>query len=168
MPTTLVEIFRDSETHHRLSLFDLADLKELETRLFEKNGKPYLKCLATDKDRPAKPEEIVRQLWIKKLLTQYGYPKSRIAVEHPVKFGSETKRAASLLAVYRSSRFASNRFRSAANSATNARCSASGGMGFSIFTQLVAPKFNEGVSRQGAKPQRFFLVAPKHSEGGNR
>lgn len=93
MPTTLVEIFRDSETHHRLSLFDLAAVKELEAALFKKNGKPYLKCLATDKDRPAKPEEIVRQLWIKKLLTQYGYPKSRIAVEHPVKFGSETKRA---------------------------------------------------------------------------
>jgi hypothetical protein len=43
MPTTPVEIFRDSETHHRLSLFDLADLKELETALFEKNGKPYLR-----------------------------------------------------------------------------------------------------------------------------
>jgi len=26
MPTTLIEIFRDSETHHRLSLFDLAEL----------------------------------------------------------------------------------------------------------------------------------------------
>jgi hypothetical protein len=26
MPMTIVEIFRDSETHHRLSLFDLADL----------------------------------------------------------------------------------------------------------------------------------------------
>ncbi len=93
MPTTLVEIFRDSEMHHRLSLFDLPELKSIEAGLFEKNGKPYLKCLATDKDRPAKPEEIVRQLWIKKLLTQYGYPKSRLAIEHPVKFGSETKRA---------------------------------------------------------------------------
>ena len=64
MPTTLIEIFRDSETHHRLSLFDLPELKAIEAGLFEKNGKPYLKCLATDKERPAKPEEIVRQLWI--------------------------------------------------------------------------------------------------------
>ena len=93
MQMTLVEIFRDSETHHRLSLFDLADLKTIEARLFEKNGKPYLKCLATDKDRPAKPEEIVRQLWIHKLINQYGYPKARLAIEHPVAFGSETKRA---------------------------------------------------------------------------
>ena len=29
MATTIVEIFRDSETHHRLSLFDLADLMRL-------------------------------------------------------------------------------------------------------------------------------------------
>ncbi|MDB6023833.1 MAG: Type restriction modification system, Methylase [Verrucomicrobiales bacterium] len=93
MPTTLIEIFRDSETQHRLSLFDFADLKGLESQVFEKNGKPYLKCLATDKDRPAKPEEIVRQLWIKRLLSQYGYPKKRLAIEHPVSFGSETKRA---------------------------------------------------------------------------
>lgn len=93
MPTTLIEIFRDSDTHHRLSLFELPVLKAIEALLFEKNGKPYLKCLATDRDRPAKPEEIVRQLWIHKLMNQYGYPKSRIAVEHPVAFGSETKRA---------------------------------------------------------------------------
>jgi len=93
MPTTLVEIFRDSETHHRLSLFDQPALKIIEALLFEKNGKPHIKCLATDKDRPAKPEEIVRQLWIHKLINQYGYPKSRIAIEHPVASGSETKRA---------------------------------------------------------------------------
>ena len=90
---TINEIFRDSDTHHRLSLFDLADLKIIEGGIFDKDGKPYLKCLATDKDRPAKPEEIVRQLWIRKLMIQYGYPKSRITAEHPVAFGSETKRA---------------------------------------------------------------------------
>jgi hypothetical protein len=32
---------------------------------FEKNGRPYIACLAPDKDRPARPEQIVRQLWIK-------------------------------------------------------------------------------------------------------
>ncbi len=35
------------------SLFDLADLQSIEAARFEKNGKPYLKYLATDKDRPA-------------------------------------------------------------------------------------------------------------------
>ena len=42
MPTTLVEIFRDSETHHRLSLFDQPALKIIEAMLFDKNGKPYV------------------------------------------------------------------------------------------------------------------------------
>ena len=93
MLTTLIEMFRDSDTHHRLSLFDQPALKVIEAMLFEKNGKPYLKCLATDKDRPAKPEEIVRQLWIHKLIHQYGYPKARITAEFPVNAGTEVKRA---------------------------------------------------------------------------
>lgn len=81
-------IFRDQETRHRLTLFNTNDIQWLEEQLFEKNGKPYLKCLASEKDRPAKPEEIVRQLWIKKLLEEYHYPKERIKVEHAVWFGS--------------------------------------------------------------------------------
>lgn len=81
-------IFRDQETKHRLTLFNLEDIEWLENQLFEKNGKPYLKCLAKDRDRPAKPEEIVRQLWIKKLLDEYHYPKNRIDVERAVWFGS--------------------------------------------------------------------------------
>ena len=61
-------IFRDQETRHRLTLFNTNDIQWLEEQLFENNGKPYLKCLASEKDRPAKPEEIVRQLWIKSCL----------------------------------------------------------------------------------------------------
>jgi len=82
------EIFRSPDTKHRLTLFKVADVQWLEAQLFEKNGKPYLKCLASDRDRPARPEEIVRQLWIKKLLDEYHYPKERIKVEYAVWFGS--------------------------------------------------------------------------------
>jgi len=82
------EIFRSPDTKHRLTLFKVEDIQWLEAQLFEKNGKPYLKCLASDRDRPAKPEEIVRQLWIKKLLDEYHYPKERIKVEYAVWFGS--------------------------------------------------------------------------------
>jgi type I restriction enzyme M protein len=42
----------------------------------------------SDKDRPAKPEEIVRQLWIKYILEELHYPKDRIQVEKSVWFGS--------------------------------------------------------------------------------
>lgn len=88
MTFSIDDIFRNQDTKHRLTLFKAEDVQWLETQIFEKNGKPYLKCLASDKDRPAKPEEIVRQLWIKRLLEEYHYPKERIKVEFAVWFGS--------------------------------------------------------------------------------
>src|SRR5208282_4573471 len=88
MPHSIADIFRNPETQHRLTEFSLDDIQQLERQIFDKNGKPYLKCLASDKDRPAKPEEIVRQLWIKKLLQEFRYPKGRIKVERAVWFGS--------------------------------------------------------------------------------
>lgn len=53
-----------------------------------KRKKPYLKCFASGKDRPTKPEEIVRQLYLKMLMDEYGYPAERIAIEKPVQMGS--------------------------------------------------------------------------------
>lgn len=88
MPYSIEQIFNDSDSKHRLTLFQAETIQWLETQLFDKNGKPYLKCLASDKDRPAKPEEIVRQLWVKKLLDDFHYPKERIKVERAVWFGS--------------------------------------------------------------------------------
>lgn len=82
------DIFKDPKTRHRLTLFKADDVQWLEEQIFEKNGKPYLKCLASDRDRPAKPEEIVRQLWIKKLMDEYHYPKERFRIEYTVWFGS--------------------------------------------------------------------------------
>ena len=87
-PFSFAEIFKSPEAKHRLTLFKAEAVQWLESRLFDKNGKPYLKCLASDKDRPAKPEEIVRQLWIKELLEEYHYSKERIKVEYAVWFGS--------------------------------------------------------------------------------
>lgn len=85
---SIKEIFKSQDAKHHLTLFKLEDIQWLETQLFDKNGKPYLKCLASDKDRPAKPEEIVRQLWIKKLLDEFHYPKARLKIEYAVWFGS--------------------------------------------------------------------------------
>lgn len=62
------EILHGSE--YALTIFSQDEIKGL--KLFEKGGKPYLKCFATDKDRPAKPEEIVRQLYLNKLIEHYG------------------------------------------------------------------------------------------------
>ena len=75
-----------SGSGYGLDLFRDEEINALE--IFEKGKKPYLKCLADDKDRPAKPEEIVRQLYIKRLIYDYGYPKNRIFAEKGVFFGS--------------------------------------------------------------------------------
>jgi type I restriction enzyme M protein len=55
---TVAGILKGSE--YSLTLFSTKEVAALE--LFERNGKPYLNCLGTLKPRPAKPEEIVRQL----------------------------------------------------------------------------------------------------------
>jgi len=79
------ELFKD-ETDRGLIQFNKKLIEYID--IFEKNGKPYIKCLATDIDRQAKPEEIVRQLFILKLMKEYGYPRDRITVEKEVWFGS--------------------------------------------------------------------------------
>lgn len=88
-PPDAAEILRDGS--YALTIFTQQEVDSLG--LFWKNNKPYLKCLASDRDRPAKPEEIVRQLYVRRLMTEYGYPKERISVEWPVSFGGDVKRA---------------------------------------------------------------------------
>jgi type I restriction enzyme M protein len=91
----IADILHEKADQYELTIFRQNDIDWLEGQLFEKRGNPYLKCLASDKDRRAHPEEIVRQLYVKKLMDSYGYPKERIQIERPVVFGSGvgTKRA---------------------------------------------------------------------------
>ncbi len=84
----IADILRQKEGQYALTIFHPDAVSWLEGQLFEKRGQPYLKCLASGRDRRAYPEEIVRQLYIKKLMDDYGYPKERIQVEKPVFFGS--------------------------------------------------------------------------------
>jgi len=81
-----IDIFAASHDGFSLDLFKSDEIAALE--IYDKGGKPYLKCLASDRERPAKPEEIVRQLLIQRLIREYGYPIGRIAVEKGVQFGS--------------------------------------------------------------------------------
>jgi len=84
----IADILREKADQYKLTMFHPDAVAWLEGQIFEKRGHPYLKCLASDRDRRATPEEIVRQLYIKKLMDDYGYPKERILVEKPVFFGS--------------------------------------------------------------------------------
>ncbi len=94
---TFAAIFRDEKTAHALSQFSDDAIKEIEAALFDKNDKAYLKCLVTGKERQAKPEEIVRQLWIQRLTKHYNYPVSRLNIEYPITFGRDTSKRADIV-----------------------------------------------------------------------
>ena len=79
-------------TNYRLTQFSQSSVDALENRIFMKKGKPFVKCLVRDKDIQVKPEEAVRQLYIEKLMTEYGYPKERMELERQIHFGRETQR----------------------------------------------------------------------------
>jgi type I restriction enzyme M protein len=92
-PGMIAQVLQAQTSGYALDMFRPEELAALQ--FVEKRGKPYLRCFVTDTERPAKPEEVVRQLFLRRLMTEYGYPKERIAVEKPVYFGSTvgTKRA---------------------------------------------------------------------------
>jgi len=74
-------------------IFSSNSIEELKKRISSKKDKYYLKCLIRDKDIQVKPEEIIRQLVILKLIKEYNYPKELIKLEYPVSFGREKKYA---------------------------------------------------------------------------
>ena len=85
-------------TAHALTIFEPDAIDSL--RIFLKKEKPYITCFASGKQRPAKPEEIVRQLYIKRLMDDYGYSSERIAIEKPVQFGSAVHEKAADIVVW--------------------------------------------------------------------
>jgi len=95
----LDRIFKDPEVKHGLSLFTADELEAIENLLVDKDGRFYITCQIKDKYKVAKPEEIVRQLWIYRLLTEYGYPKERIDVEKVIYFGSRVEPGAADIVV---------------------------------------------------------------------
>lgn len=89
------QILKDS--NYNLDLFTEAEREAFARRIVTRETKGkltyYVSCLVRNKEIKLKPEEIVRQLYLARLLDEYRYPKIRLAVELPVKFGSETKYA---------------------------------------------------------------------------
>ncbi len=93
---TIYDIVKDSA--YKISQFSRESIDNLTGRIIEKTdkkGKPYavVSCLVRKKQIVLKPEEVVRQLFIDKLINDYGYPVSRMQLEYPVYFGREIKRA---------------------------------------------------------------------------
>jgi len=82
-----------SSGKYDLSIFSSESIDRIEKNVFEKNGKHFIKCLKREKDIQAKPEEIVRQLMLDKLINEYNYPADLLRVEFAISFGREKKLA---------------------------------------------------------------------------
>lgn len=86
---------------HGVSLFSQEELDAVEDLIVERESKFFIKCQVRDKYVVAKPEEVVRQLWIHRLFKDYGYPKDRLDVEKTIYFGSRVEPGAADIVVYR-------------------------------------------------------------------
>lgn len=82
-----------SNDKYDISIFDNERIDFLESNITQKNGKFFLNCLIRNKEIHAKPEEIVRQLMIDKLINEYQYPVDLLRAEFSVSFGREKKLA---------------------------------------------------------------------------
>ncbi len=74
-----------------LTIFSEESIDRIEKSIFEKNEKSFIKCLKREKDIQVKPEEVVRQLMLDKLINEYGYSEDLLDVEYTVNFGREKK-----------------------------------------------------------------------------
>jgi len=92
---TLNEFFKN--TTYDDTLFSDEAKSAIESRIFMKSvrGKevPYITCAIRGKEIRLTPEEAVRQLYIYKLMNDYGYATGRIQLEFSIHFGREVKRA---------------------------------------------------------------------------
>ena len=92
---SLENLFSDST--HKSTIFAPAQIAAIEAAIYIKivRGKetPFIKCLIRNKEIKLTPEEAVRQIFIRKLIDEYGYSTAQMAVEHPIHFGREIKRA---------------------------------------------------------------------------
>ena len=96
MGSIISNIIMDSD--YRIDQFNQKEIDELEKLVFtKKNNKgeevPYVNCIVRNKDIKLTGEELVRQLYLNKLIKTYNYPKDKIELEYSVSFGREKKRA---------------------------------------------------------------------------
>ena len=90
-----------TNTENDLSLFTKDELIILEKSIYKKDDeKYYIKSNSKGEqekmiysEKKTSPEEIVRQLYLNRLIDKYKYPKELIDVEIVVNFGREKKRA---------------------------------------------------------------------------
>ncbi len=65
-----------------LTIFSSESIDRIEQNIFEKNGKYFIKCLKRKRDIQIKPEEVIRQLMLDKLINEYGYSDNLLEIEY--------------------------------------------------------------------------------------
>lgn len=104
----LNKIFKDPSVQYGLKEFDEIKAEQVLDIFEKEKGKFYIKCLKRNKDillfneekNLAKPEEVIRQLWIHKLINYYNYSLDRIDLEKDIRFGHEIHAKAADIIVY--------------------------------------------------------------------
>ena len=87
-----------ADSNYKIEQFNQTEIDSVETLITIKTYKKgkevyYVKCQIRDKDIKLTDEELVRQLYINKLINEYNYPKEKMELEYSVSFGREKKRA---------------------------------------------------------------------------
>ena len=87
-----------ADSNYKIEQFNQTEIDSVEsliTTKTDKKGKEvyYVKCQIRDKEIRLTDEELVRQLYINKLINEYNYPKEKMELEYSVSFGREKKRA---------------------------------------------------------------------------
>mgnify|MGYP000892424074 CR=1 FL=1 len=87
-----------TESNYQLEQFTYQEIENVEKLLSKKQDKKgnevyYINCQIRNKSIKLTKEQLIRQLYLFKLINTYHYPKDTIEVEYNVSFGSETKRA---------------------------------------------------------------------------
>ncbi|MGI5172431.1 N-6 DNA methylase [Treponema sp. OMZ 840] len=87
-----------SDSNYKLEQFSDTEIEAVEKMIIRKPNKKgedvlYVHCQIRDKEIRLTDEELVRQLYIYKLIHIYSYPKDKMELEYNVSFGREKKRA---------------------------------------------------------------------------
>ncbi len=83
-------VFRDPTLKFGLKFFEAQERDGLVLR--EQNGKVEIKCLSRNKWLRAKPEEVVRQMFLVWIRDTLGYKLARVGVEWALQMGEDTQK----------------------------------------------------------------------------
>ena len=101
MTKKIESILRGSAYSFSDELFSIEEINLLENRIEGRVEKKitnyYATCLIRGRQVLLKPEEVVRQLFLSRLINYYGYNKNRIQVEYPVQFGADKSKRADIV-----------------------------------------------------------------------